>query len=213
MAYSLQGGTSVPLFRGVMSMDFKLKDIVILVLVMIISFPIVIFIVLFITGNMRVEFGPVKPVEEEIARVELIKQNYKTDSLAAENSKTWQALQMEREEIAKERKELLEERQKLELFQRDLEAQKEEISGSQKKIEHLVSRSDSLEKRKTRQLAKVYSAMRPAEAAQIIGTLQDELAARILDGISDDRQKAKILAALPQAKATRLTRLMGGSTR
>jgi flagellar motility protein MotE (MotC chaperone) len=204
---------SIPLFRGVLLMDLKLKDIVILVLVMLISFPIVIFVVLFITGNVRMEFGPVKPADEDVARVELIKQNDKTDSLATVNSKTWQALQKEREDIAQERKALLEERQKLELFQRDLETQKAEISGSRKKIESLVSRSDSLEKKKTAQLAKVYSAMRPAEAAQIIGTLQDELAARILDGISDDRQKAKILAALPQEKATALTRLMGGSTR
>jgi flagellar motility protein MotE (MotC chaperone) len=209
----LRQGKSIPLFRGVLSMDLKLKDIVILVLVMLISFPIVIFVVLFITGNMRIEFGPVKPAAEDAARVELIKQNEKTDSLATANSKTWQAMQKEREDIALERKELLEERQKLELFQRDLETQKNEISGSRKKIETLVSRSDSLEKRKTVQLAKVYSAMRPVEAAQIIGTLQDELAARILDGISDDRQKAKILAALPQEKATRLTRLMGGSAR
>jgi flagellar motility protein MotE (MotC chaperone) len=194
-------------------MDLKLKDIVILVLVMIISFPIVIFIVLFLTGNMRVEFGPIQPAEEDVARVELMKQDNKTDSLAAENSRTWRALEKERQDIARERKELLEERQKLELFQRDLETQKEEISLSQKKIERLVSHSDSLEKKKTVQLAKVYSAMRPAEAAQIIGTLPDALAARILDGISDDRQKAKILAALPQEKATRLTRLMGGSTR
>jgi flagellar motility protein MotE (MotC chaperone) len=201
------------LFRGVVSMDIKLKDIVILVLVMLFSFPIVIGVVLLITGNMRIEFGPVKPEEEEVARVELIKQNDKTDSLATVNSKTWQALQKEREDIAQERKALLEERQKLELFQRDLEMQKDEISGSRKKIESLVSLSDSLKKKKTAQLAKVYSAMRPAEAAQIIGTLQDELAARILDGISDDRQKAKILAALPQEKATALTRLMGGSTR
>jgi flagellar motility protein MotE (MotC chaperone) len=207
----LRQGKSIPLFRGVLSMDLKLKDIVILVLVMLISFPIVIFVVLFITGNMRIEFGPVKPAAEDAARVELIKQNEKTDSLATANSKTWQAMQ--KEDIALERKELLEERQKLELFQRDLETQKNEISGSRKKIETLVSRSDSLEKRKTVQLAKVYSAMRPVEAAQIIGTLQDELAARILDGISDDRQKAKILAALPQEKATRLTRLMGGSAR
>jgi flagellar motility protein MotE (MotC chaperone) len=203
----------VSLFRGVVSMDIKLKDIVILVLVMLFSFPIVIGVVLLITGNMRIEFGPVKPEEEEVARVELIKQNDKTDSLATVNSKTWQALQKEREDIAQERKALLEERQKLELFQRDLEMQKDEISGSRKKIESLVSLSDSLKKKKTAQLAKVYSAMRPAEAAQIIGTLQDELAARILDGISDDRQKAKILAALPQEKATALTRLMGGSTR
>ena len=191
-------------------MDFKLKDIVIIALVVFISFPVVIFVVLFLTGNMRVEFGPAKPAEETTEAVEHIKQNDLNDSLAIENSKMWQALQKERQDIARERKELQEERQKLEMYQRDLETQKAEIRGSRERIETLVSRSDSLERKKTAQLAKVYSAMRPAEAAQIIGTLHDDLAARILDGINDDRQKAKILAALPQEKATRLTRLMGG---
>jgi flagellar motility protein MotE (MotC chaperone) len=159
------------------------------------------------------EFGPKKLPEGEIEQVERIRQSDKTDSLAVENSKTWQALQQERQDLVKERKELQEERQKLELFQKDLETQKAEITASRDRIEKLVGRSDSLEKKKTMQLAKVYSAMRPAEAAQIIGTLQDELAARILDGISDDRQKAKILAALPQEKATRLTKMMGGGSR
>ena len=55
--------------------------------------------------------------------------------------------------------------------------------------------------------------MRPAEAASIIATLQDDLAADILDGIGDDRQKAKIIAALPKEKAVRLTKLMGGGSR
>jgi flagellar motility protein MotE (MotC chaperone) len=194
-------------------MDLKLKDIIIIVLVMLISFPLVFFGILFVTGNVRIALGPEKKAPEEIAKIEVVRQSAKADSFAAENSKTWQALQQEREEIGVERKDLQEERQKLELFQRDLETQKEEIKTARERIEKLVSRSDTLEKKKTVQLSKVYSAMRPAEAAQIIGTLQDDLAARILDGIGDDRQKAKILAALPQEKATRLTGLMGGGTR
>jgi len=191
-------------------MDLKLKDLIILVLVVLLSFPVVLVVVLMMTGNMRVAFGPEKPPEEVRNKIETVKQNARFDSLALENSKTWQALQKEREEIARERKALQDEREKLELFRRDVEKRVEEIRESRGRIENLVSRSDSLEKKKTAQLARVYSAMRPAEAAQIIGTLQDELAARILDGIGDDRQKAKILAALPQEKATRLTRLMGG---
>ncbi|MBN2036370.1 MAG: hypothetical protein JW768_06470 [Chitinispirillaceae bacterium] len=194
-------------------MDFKFKDFVIIALVMLISFPVVFFSILHVTGNLRVEFGPEKPPEEIMEKIELIEHEKIADSLANENSKTYQAIERQRQEMAKERKDLEEERQKLELFQRDLEAQKQEISSSREKIETLVSESDSLETKKIAQLARVYSAMRPAEAAQIIATLQDDLAARIIDNIGDDRQKAKILAALPQEKATRLTKKMGGAGR
>jgi flagellar motility protein MotE (MotC chaperone) len=137
----------------------------------------------------------------------------KAESLAVVNSKTYQALQQERAEMAAERQKLQAERAQLELFQRDVEAQKDAVRKEREKIEGLVSRSDSLEKKKTAQLSKTYAAMRPAEAAQIISTLQDELAAKIIDGIGDDRQKAKILALLPGDKATRMTQLMGGGKR
>jgi flagellar motility protein MotE (MotC chaperone) len=129
------------------------------------------------------------------------------------NSRTYQALQQERTEITAERQKLQAEKAQLELFRRDLEAKKDDVRKEREKIEGLVSRSDSLGRKKTAQLAKMYAAMRPAEAAQIIGTLKDELAADIIDGISDDRQKAKILASLPAEKATRLTQLMGGTKR
>ncbi|MBN1128385.1 MAG: hypothetical protein JXA71_05330 [Chitinispirillaceae bacterium] len=193
-------------------MDLKIKDIVIVTLLIVISFPLVFFGVLYFTGNLRIEFGPEKPVSGKELVIE-VRPSAKTDSLTVEHSKTFQALQQERAEIEAERRGLAEERQKLELFQADLETKKNDIRASQERIESLVSRSDTLEKKKTAQLARVYGSMRPAEAAQIIATLGDDLAAGILDGIGDDRQKAKIIAALPQEKATRLTKLMGGGTR
>jgi flagellar motility protein MotE (MotC chaperone) len=193
-------------------MDLKFKDIVIIVLVMLISFPVVFFAILLLTGNLRIEFGPEKPGTENDVVVE-VRPSAVSDSLAIENSKTWQALQQERAEIDAERKSLAEERQKLELFQSDLETKKNEIRASQERIESLVSQSDTFERKKNAQLARVYGSMRPAEAASIIATLQDEFAAGILDGIGDDRQKAKIIAALPKEKAVRLTKLMGGGSR
>lgn len=190
-----------------------MKQILILAVVMLLSFPVLFFGILLFTGNARLQLGPEKkPVAEE-TKVEVIKQTVESESLATANSKTFQAIQQERRDVASEREKLQDTRQRLEMFQRDLESQKAELKKERERIESLVSRSDSLEKKKTAQLAKVYSAMRPAEAAQIIATLPDDFAAKIVAAISDDRQKAKILAAIPPEKATRMTEILGGTKR
>jgi flagellar motility protein MotE (MotC chaperone) len=194
-------------------MNLKTKDIILLAMVILVSFPMVYFGILFTTGNARIEFGPAKKAVLEEKKIEVFKPSAKAESLAVVNSKTYQALLLESSEIAKQREGLMAEHKSLEMFQNDLEAKKAELRKEQQQIEYLVSKSDTLERKKTAQLAKVYSAMRPAEAAQILTTLTNELAARILDGIGDDRQKAKILSALPGEKATQITQLMGGSSK
>ena len=198
-------------------MNLKIKDIIILVVVILLSFPLVFFGILLGTGNARLEFGPaLKEVIDE-NKLELTKVSPKLDSLSVRNLKTFQAMVRESADLEKERQRLQDEHRSLEMFQNDLEAKKAELRKEHQQIENLVSQSDTLSRKKAAQqavqLAKVYSAMRPAEAAQIISTLKDELAARILDGISDDRQKAKILAALPSDKASVITLLMGGNVR
>jgi|WetSurMetagenome_2_1015567.scaffolds.fasta_scaffold123649_2 flagellar motility protein MotE (MotC chaperone) len=198
-------------------MNFKMKEIGLLVVVILLSFPVVFFGVLFMTGNARVEFGPPKKEAIREKEVEIIKISPKAESLTVANAKIFKALQQERSAISKERENLAEQHKNLEVYQNDLETQKGELKKQQQAIESAVSTSEALGKKKAAQqaaqLAKIYSAMRPAEAAQIISTLSDELAARILDGIGDDRQKAKILAALPQEKATKISQFMGGSIR
>jgi flagellar motility protein MotE (MotC chaperone) len=192
-------------------MNLKLKDIVVLALIMLGSFPIMFLGVMIYTGSARIEFGQPKKVLEEQKKVETLRASEKSDSLAIANSKTWQAMQQEREEVAAERQKLSEDKNRLDLFAKDLENQKLALESERKKIEGLVGQSDAMDKKKTAQLSKVYAAMKPAEAAQIISTLDDGLASRILDGINDDRQKAKIISALPTEKSTRITQMLGSS--
>ena len=63
--------------------------------------------------------------------------------------------------------------------------------------------------KRIKQLAKVYGAMRANEAAQILETLDDNLLIKIINAISDDRQKAKIMAGLSKSKAARISKKMG----
>jgi flagellar motility protein MotE (MotC chaperone) len=194
-------------------MNLSLKKIAVIAFFALSSFPVVILCVLLLTGNARIEFGPHPLFPAGLKVVDRIKQGHSTDSLGALASKTFQAVEQEKNEIAIEKQQLAEKQQALELFEHDLEARKAELAQERSAIAALSATGDSLAGKKMRRLSKVYGAMKPAEAAQIIGSLGDATAAAILDGIGDDRQKAKIFAALPPEKAAGLTLLMGGQRR
>ena len=118
---------------------------------------------------------------------------------------------MKRSEIEKERQRL-KEQSRMDLLQKELENKQQSISQERSKAGIVkVSKSDSLDNKKFKNQAKVYMAMKPLEAAQIIETLPDEHASKILNAMNDDRQKAKILAALSTEKAARITSELGAS--
>lgn len=190
-------------------MNLKLKDLVVSAVVMAFSFPLIYFVMLLASGSARVEFGPKEKPAEEVKKIEVMKSSVRQDSLAFVNSRAYEALQIERQEVTKERERLADQQQRIDLLQRDLENQKNGIVQDRKKIETLVQKSDSLDMKKIRQLAKVYEAMKPVEAAQILETLDLQLTIKILSAISDDRQKARIMASLPKDKASEISRMMG----
>lgn len=189
-------------------MNLKLKELVIIAAVMVFSFPLLYVALLFTTGQARVQFGQKKEVVEKEKKVELIRHTNRKDSIAVANSRSFLALQQEQENLQAERQRLQDQQQHMDMMQRDIETQKTAITGERQKLESLVTKSDSLDKKKIQQLAKVYGAMRPAEAAQIIETLDDPLVVKILGAISDDRQKARILSLLSKEKAGRISNLM-----
>ncbi|NLG18298.1 MAG: hypothetical protein GX556_13275 [Fibrobacter sp.] len=190
-------------------MKLKLKDIIAIAVVTVISFPVLYILLMFLTGVAHIEFEQKKETPQEDRKVEFMKQTARKDSLAELNSRTFQALQKERAQIENDRARLIEQQQRIDMMQREMESQYKLLQGERTKLENLVSRSDSLDDKKVRQLSKVYAAMRPAEAAQILETLQDDLAVKLLDAMNDDRQKAKIISALSTEKASRITRMMG----
>lgn len=195
-------------------MNLKLKDYIAIAIVTVISFPVLYIAMLFFTGVAHVEFEEKsKKPQGESKSVELMRLTARKDSLSASNSRTFQALQKERIGLQEERNRLLEQQQRIDLLQRELESQHKLLQGERAKLENLVEKSDSLDNRKIKQLSKVYAAMRPAEAAQIIETLKDELAAKILTTMNDDRQKAKILSSLSGEKAARISRILAPSGR
>jgi flagellar motility protein MotE (MotC chaperone) len=193
--------------------NIKMREIVIVAFIMFIVFPIIYLGYLFINGKTRLNADHSRKNVKEIASIETPKQEVMADSLANLNTVAFQALQKERTGIEFERRKMMEDKQRMELYQQELEKQKDELKRERERIEGLVEKSDTFDKKKSIQISKAYSAMRPAEAAQIISTLSDEFAIRILDGITEDRIKAKIIAALPPEKATSITNAMVGKTK
>lgn len=187
-------------------MNLKIKDLFYIAAATILTFPVLYIVMMFLTGTARIEFGNKK--EESGQKLELVKQNNRRDSLAMVSSRTFQALQQEKTELQKERDRLSDKQRKIDLIQQELQESRKVLEKERNKIEKLVSRSDSLDRKKIKELSRIYGAMRPIEAAQIIETLQDDLAVKVIANIGDERQKGKILSAISREKATRISKLM-----
>jgi flagellar motility protein MotE (MotC chaperone) len=158
------------------------------------------------TGGARIEFNQPKKDERKDQQVKLIKLDAKRDSLAASQSQTFMAVEQQKADLSKEKQQLVEQQQRITMVQQELEKTRAGLAVEREKLEKLVSQSDDLDKKRIKQLAKVYGAMRAEEAARILETLDDGLCVDILASISDDRQKAKILTALSPDKAARVSK-------
>ena len=189
-------------------MNLKLKDYIAIAVVTVATFPVLYLVMLFITGAARIEFSQPKEKDRQ-EKVEVVRQSARKDSLAAQNSRTYQALQLERAELEKERTRLREQQDRINMLQTEVEAQQKKLAAEREKFEKVVVKSDSLGEKKIKDLAKMYAAMRPSEAASILGTMDDRMVAKVLKAINDDRQKAKILSSLSTEKASRISRIIG----
>jgi len=190
-------------------MKLSAKDLIAIGAVTILSLPVLYLVVLFATGNVHVQFGR-KPTEEKRQDdFRVIRLTQRRDSLMAQQSATFRAAEKLDQENKANEKELQEREKRLAMLQQELEQERAALAMERQGLEKAVSESDDASDKKVRQLARVYGAMRPAEAARILETLDDDLVVQILRGIGDDRQKGKIMGAISQGKAQRISRKMG----
>ncbi len=193
-------------------MKLKLKDIITIAVVTLVSFPVLYFAMLFITGNARIEFTSKKPgFGENRQKLKFLKHSNRRDSLMVAHSQAFLASEKEREEVENKLAQLQKQQDRINMLTQELERTHQELNAQRKKKKKLVAQSDELENKRIKQLAKVYGAMRANEAAQILETLDDTLLIKIINAITDDRQKAKIMAGLSKGKAARISRKMGRS--
>jgi flagellar motility protein MotE (MotC chaperone) len=187
----------------------RFKEILLIIIVAMIAFPILYVAMLFATGSLRLVYGfkDDKP-DAKVVKVEEVRHTARRDSLAAANSKVFEALQKERADLKKEQERLAEQYARLEMLQAEIEKGRESLVSERGQLEKKMAETPALEDARFKKLAKIYQAMKPGEAAAILETIQDAQVAAILDRINDNKQKGKILSLLTKEKAVRINKLI-----
>jgi len=193
----------------------RMRDIIAIAVVSLITFPILYIGMLFVTGSLRIEYGFKEKDEAPKLKIEEVRHNARRDSLAAQNSKAFQAAEQERAELVKEQERLADQYQRLEMLRNEIEAQqaeiarqRDELDAERRKFESGKAAALNTEDPSVKKLARIYEAMKPAEAAGILETLPDAQVGAILSKMSDNRQKGKILALLNKEKTARINKLI-----
>jgi flagellar motility protein MotE (MotC chaperone) len=164
------------------------------------------------TGFLKLSFGWEQNKEETKEEVDAIKWNHKQDSMMIEHSKSLQALEFQRAELQKKAADVKENEERLLSLQQEVANRNNDLQKTRAQIEALVNKSADMEDRRLKQLAGVYASMRAEEAAPILYTLKDAMIVSIMERITDNRQKAKLMAAfgnIDKERAGAISRLMG----
>jgi len=204
----------------------RLKDLIALGLLALVSFPVILLGVLMWTGNVRLAFGP-EDVSSTASRERLqVRPEDLEGAMPPEPSASPAvggnhmegALEMREVELDRREAEVQRELSRLGELRAEDQKLREEIESDRKRIEALLAGKDSLEKSRMLVLASTFSNMKADQAAKIMVGLDDVLATNVLRTIKDDKPRAKILAAvakLDAARAATLARLLrsvGGSS-
>jgi len=189
----------------------KTKDMIIVgAAVIILSFPLMFLVMLLATGNAKlVLVGDLTRKIETETVAKMQKSSDRRDSLIIASAYSFEANVEEGERLAAEREKIVREQERLGILVNELQQERENLQKERERFEKAVSDTKEGNAKKAADLAKIYQQMKPKEAAQILETLNDNLCVDIFKSMNDDRQKAKILAAMEIEKATRLSQKMG----
>ncbi len=191
-------------------MKLTIKDIIIIGVITILSFPVMYLSMLFVTGNAKIVLASKEQGNVEGGKkLKYMKHSKRKDSLIISHSQAFLASAREREEVEKEREQLVKQQERINMLVQELDRTRQDLLTERAKFEDYIEKNDQLEDKRIKQLAKVYGAMRANEAAQILETLNDKLLVQIFTSMSDDRQKAKIMSNLSKEKAGRISRILG----
>ncbi len=192
-------------------MNLKITDILGIGVASVLLFPIIFFAVLLGSGTAHLEFGENSAVKEKLAGyLEKISPQQKQSDL--EQSQLFEANQKKIEELASQETRVQEEIARLEALKAENAHYKDSIAADRNRIESLVGENRQLSDQRIEELAQVYGAMKPVEAAPILLNLQDTAISRILKKIPENRSQAKLMAALgamDSKRAAEITKILG----
>lgn len=192
-------------------MNLKITDVLGVGLASVLLFPVVFLGVLLGTGVAHLDFGENQAVQEKLAGY-LERFNPVQERSDLEQSRVFEANKRKQEELRLQQEKLEEEIARIEQMKAENARLKSKILAERERIEELVGQSKQLSDQKVEELAQVYGAMKPVEAAPILLNLDNLSIARILKRVPETRAQAKLMAALgamDSQRAAAITKILG----
>jgi flagellar motility protein MotE (MotC chaperone) len=118
-------------------------------------------------------------------------------------------LQQQADQIHKQQEELKEEQKQLEKLKKDVQEKLDKLIALQKQVMQAQGRKKSDKSSQVQGLAKIYSTMKPKQAAVLMGSLDDNLVKSIISTMTPDKA-ASILALMDVKKAAKISEALSG---
>lgn len=195
--------------------SMRIKDIIALGILALVSFPVVLLGVLMWTGNVRLVFGPDDPsasTTRERLQVraedlpELAESHVVETHVAGDGAVMLREAELDNREAQVQR-----DLARLEELRLEDARLRDTIVAERKRIDLLLSGKDSLEQSRLGILARTFTGMKPDQAAKILVGLDDIIVTGVLRAVKDDKPRAKLLAAvgkLDSERAAAIARLL-----
>lgn len=193
-------------------MEIRARDIIGVGVASLLLFPVIFFIVLLASGTAHLELGGVDDATRKKLSGYLERHTPAQEKQDLEQSQMFEANRRLSSDLAEQQEKLRQEAARLEMMKLENAKTLEQIQNDRQHIDQMVEQSKSLSDEKIEELAQVYGAMKPVEAAPILMNLQDSAVARIVKKVPETRQQAKLLAAigsLDTKRAAEVTRILG----
>jgi len=193
-------------------MDIRARDLIGVGIASVLLFPVVFFAVLLASGMARLEVGPLNVDVKKMIAGYLERNSPDQEAQDLEQSKLYEANRKLAAELEEKQQQLKEELSRLELLKLETSQNLAKMNQNREEIDKKVGESDVLTNQKIEELAQVYAAMKPVEAAPILMNLDDNSIARILKKVPDSRTQGKLLAAIGALSAKRaaaITKILG----
>ncbi|MDR2579709.1 MAG: hypothetical protein LBC85_01780 [Fibromonadaceae bacterium] len=193
-------------------MNIRARDLIGVGIASLLLFPVVFFAVLLVTGTAKLEINGLDEETRKRIAGYLERHTPEQEAQDLEQSKLFEANRNLAIELEERQRELRAESARLELLKLETSQKLAKINENREEINKRVGESQALSDQKIDELAQVYAAMKPVEAAPILMNLDDDSIARILKRVPDSRSQGKLLAAvgaLNTKRAASVTRILG----
>ncbi|MDR2732332.1 MAG: hypothetical protein LBB36_03850 [Fibromonadaceae bacterium] len=193
-------------------MNIQARDLIGVGIASLLLFPVTFFAVLLASGTARLEISGIgEDTRKKIAGY-LERHTPEQEAQDIEQSKLYEANRQLAAELEEKQRLIQEEAARLELLKLETSQNLTLINQNREAIDKRVGESQVLSDQKIEELAQVYAAMKPVEAAPILMNLDDNSVARIIKRVPDSRAQGKLLAAigaLSTKRAASVTKILG----